>query len=48
VVDISGVSYSDDRQALEALCAVVPMELAASLANKRMTKIAWEAIATAR
>jgi len=47
-VDVGGVSYNDNRRALEALCAAVSTELAASLANKRTTKQAWESIATAR
>ena len=43
-----GVSYDDDRRALEALCAAVPTELGASLTNKATTKLAWESIAAAR
>ena len=47
-VHIGGVDYDDDRRALEALCATVPTELGASLANKATSKLAWEAIAAAR
>ena len=34
------VGYDDDRRALEALCATVPTEIGASLANKDTTKLA--------
>ena len=47
-VHTGGVDYDDDRRALEALCAVLPTELGASLANKAMAKLAWESIAAAR
>jgi hypothetical protein len=33
---------------LQALCATVPTELGASLANKATAKLAWESIAAAR
>jgi len=33
---------------LEVLCAAVPIELGASLANKATTKLAWESIVAAR
>ena len=46
-VHISGVSY-DDRRALEALCASVPTEVVASIANKATAKLAWDAIALTR
>jgi hypothetical protein len=46
-VHIDGVDYNDIRRALEALCAAVPTELGASLANKAMAKLAWESIAVA-
>jgi len=46
-VHIGGVDYDDDRRALEALCATVPTELGASLANKPTTKLVWESIAAA-
>ena len=38
----------DNRRALEALCAAVPTELGASLANKATAKLMWESIAAAR
>ena len=47
-VHVGGVEYDDDRRALEALCAAVPTELGASIANKATTKLAWESIAAAR
>jgi hypothetical protein len=47
-VSIGGVIYDDDRRALEALCASVPIELAAIIANKPTAKMAWDAIATQR
>ena len=40
VVHVGGVSYDDDSRALEALCAAVPIELGASLANKTTAKLA--------
>ena len=40
------VIYEDDRWALEALCAAVPADLGATLANKPTAKLAWEAIAS--
>jgi hypothetical protein len=39
--------FDEDRPALEALLAVVPMEMHSSLMNKRTAKDAWDAIATA-
>ena len=48
MVHIGGVDYDNDRRALEALCAVVPIELGASIANKATTKLAWESITAAR
>jgi hypothetical protein len=47
VVHVGGVSYNDDRRALEALCTAVPTKLGASLANKATMKLAWELIAMA-
>jgi len=47
-VAYGGVVYEDDRRALEALCAAVPADLGAALANKPTAKLAWEAIATRR
>ena len=46
-VHVGGVSYDDDRRMLEALCAAVPTELGASLANNATAKLAWESIAAA-
>ena len=40
--------FDEDRRALEALLAAVPTEIHSSLANKRTTKDAWDAIAAAR
>jgi hypothetical protein len=48
LVHVGGVDYDDDRRELEALCAAVPTELSASIANKATTKLAWDAIAAAR
>ena len=45
MVHVGDVSYDDDRRMLETLCAAVPTELGASLANKAMAKLAWESIA---
>ena len=36
-----GVSYDDDRRALEALCATVPTKLGASITNKAMAKLPY-------
>jgi hypothetical protein len=46
-VHVGGIDYNDDRRALEALCTAVPTKLGASLANKVMTKLAWESITMA-
>ncbi|XP_066385284.1 uncharacterized protein [Miscanthus floridulus] len=46
-VHIGGVDYDDDRRAMEALCAAVPIELDAYLTNKATAKLAWESIAAA-
>jgi hypothetical protein len=46
-VHVGGISYNDDRRALEALCTAIPTKLGASLTNKATTKLAWELIATA-
>jgi hypothetical protein len=40
--------FDEDRRALEALLAAVPMEMHSSLANKRTAKDTWDAIAAAR
>ena len=42
------VDYDLDRQALDALIAVVPPEMQFSLTNKQTAKEAWDAIAAAR
>ncbi|XP_066164603.1 uncharacterized protein [Oryza sativa Japonica Group] len=42
------VDYGEDRRALEALLAAVPTEMQSSIVNKRTTKDAWDAIASAR
>ena len=47
-VHVGGVDYDDDCRVLEALCASIPTKLGASIANKAMTKLAWESIAAAR
>jgi hypothetical protein len=41
------VDYYEDRQALDALIAVVPPEMRFSLSKKRTAKEAWDAIAAA-
>jgi hypothetical protein len=45
VVHVGGVSYGDNRRALEALCAAVPLNVAATIADKPTAKMAWDAIA---
>ena len=47
-VDVGGVDFHDDRRALEAIRAAVPTEMGAPLADKAMTKEAWDSIAVAR
>jgi hypothetical protein len=42
------VDYYKDRQALDALIAVVPPEMQFSLSQKRTAKETWDAIAAAR
>jgi hypothetical protein len=39
--------FDEDRRALEAFLAAVPIEIYSSLANKRTAKDAWDAIAAA-
>ncbi|XP_066351202.1 uncharacterized protein [Miscanthus floridulus] len=46
-VEFGDVEFHDDRRALEALCAAVPLEIGAFLANKATAKEAWDSIATA-
>jgi hypothetical protein len=47
-VRYSDADFDEDQRALEALLAAVPTEMHSSLANKRTTKDAWDAIAAAR
>ena len=42
------VDFKQDRRAMEALCASVPPEIGATLANKPTAKLAWEAIEARR
>jgi hypothetical protein len=42
------VDYYEDRRALDALIAVVPLEMQFSLSKKRTAKEAWDTIAAAR
>lgn len=46
MIKFGDVEFHNDRRALEALCATVPPEISASLANKAMAKEAWDSIAT--
>ena len=43
-IEYDGVDYEQDRRALEALCAAVPPEIGATIANKPTAKLACEAI----
>jgi len=47
VVHVGGVSYDDNRRALETLCTAIPTKLDASHANKATTKLAWQSIVAA-
>ena len=47
-VRVGGVSYNEDRRALEAMCAFVPTNVTASIANKTTVKLAWDATALRR
>jgi len=47
-IKYDGVDYEQDRRALEALCAAVPPEIGATIANKPTAKLAWEAIEARR
>jgi hypothetical protein len=47
-VQYGDVDYYEDRRALDALIAAVPLEMQFSLSNKRTAKEAWDAIAVAR
>jgi len=42
------VDFEQDRRAMEAHCASVPLEIGATLANKPTAKLAWEAIEAKR
>jgi hypothetical protein len=42
------VDYYEDRRALDALIAAVPLEMQFSLSKNRAAKEAWDAIAAAR
>jgi hypothetical protein len=42
------VDYYEDRRALDAIIAAVPLEMQFSLSKKRIAKEAWDAIAAAR
>jgi hypothetical protein len=42
------VRYNEDRRALDALIATVPLEMEFSLSKKRIAKETWDAIAVAR
>jgi hypothetical protein len=45
-VNVGACEFTDDRNALEALCKAVPPELQGVLANKAMAKEAWDALKT--
>jgi hypothetical protein len=45
-INVDTDSFTDDRNALEALCKSVPEELRGSMANKTTAKAAWEALKT--
>jgi hypothetical protein len=45
-VNVGTGEFTDDRNALEALCKAVPPELQGVLANKAMAKEAWDALKT--
>jgi hypothetical protein len=45
-ISIGAVDYTDDRNALEALCKAVPEELRGSIANKTTAKAAWDSLKT--
>ena len=47
-ITLDDVDYGQDRRALEALCAAVPAEIGAAIANKPTVKLAWEAIEARR
>ena len=39
-ITCDGIAYEQDRRALEALCAAVPLEIGATIANKPTAKLA--------
>ena len=43
-IKFDDIDYEQDRRALEAICAAVPPEIGATIANKPTAKLAWEAI----
>jgi hypothetical protein len=45
-VNVGTGEFNDNRNALEAFCKAVPLELQGVLANKGMTKEAWDALKT--
>jgi hypothetical protein len=45
-IHVAAADYTDDRNALEALCKAVPEELRGSIANKPTAKAAWESLKT--
>ena len=47
-IKFDDVDYEQDRRALEAICAAIPPEICATIANKPMAKLAWEAIEARR
>jgi len=47
-IKFDDVDYEQDRRALEAICAAIPPEIGATIANKPTTKLAWEAIEAKR
>ena len=45
-INVGTDDFTDDRNALEALCKSVPEELRGSIANKTTAKAAWDALKT--
>jgi hypothetical protein len=43
-VSVENDDYTEDRMALEILTKAVPPELMGTIANKAMTKIAWDSL----
>jgi hypothetical protein len=44
-VHVGSIGYSEDRWALEALCAAVPLDIVATITDKPTAKMAWDTIA---